>query len=202
MIDKVKGERVGVDVNPYVVALLNAVRDGWDPPQDVSEDFYNEVKNNRENYDPALVGFVGFGCSFGGKFFGGYARHSEKSRNCAAEAFRNLAKQRPNLQDAYFYSGDYQSVEIIIPANSFIYCDPPYAKTAKYATYFDSVAFWVWAKSMSAKGHTVAVSEYSAPDDVLCVGERTRRKHGQPQRRKAKKGRAFIYSLKLFSFFL
>ena len=63
MIDKIDGLRLGSDINPYLIAMLKAVGRGWDPPTDVSREFYNQVRDNKDKYPPELVGFLGFGCS-------------------------------------------------------------------------------------------------------------------------------------------
>jgi len=48
LIDKVPGKfiRVGIDNNKYVIALLNALRDGWQPPE-ITEDVYKFIKDNK-----------------------------------------------------------------------------------------------------------------------------------------------------------
>lgn len=74
LIDKVTGNRTANDSHPYLIALFKAVQGGWLPPEEVSETDYLEIKNNPDNHSPELVGFVGFGCSFSGKWWGGYAR--------------------------------------------------------------------------------------------------------------------------------
>ena len=57
-----------------------------------------------------------------------------------------------------------------LPANSLIYCDPPYKGTTRYATgSFDHDKFWQWCRDMSDSGHIVFVSEYNAPDDFKCI---------------------------------
>ncbi len=77
VIMHVTGDRIGADSNKYLIALLEALQRGWVPPSNITEEEYSAVKNNPETYDPWLVGFIGFGCSFGAKWFGGYARASE-----------------------------------------------------------------------------------------------------------------------------
>lgn len=59
-----------------------------------------------------------------------------------------------------------------IPANSIIYCDPPYAGVTKYEYSIDHVNFWAWCRERVADGHDVFVSEYNAPDDFICVWQR------------------------------
>ena len=63
--------------------MLNAVKHGYDLPESVSEQEYKYIREHKDD-DPALAGFVGFGCSFGGKWFGGYARDNRTSRNYAS----------------------------------------------------------------------------------------------------------------------
>ncbi len=172
MIDKVDGNRLGADVNPHLICLLEAIRDGWTPPENVSEDVYNEL-SERRLVDP-ITAAVGFGCSFGGKFFGGYARGKNRLggwRNYAAETKRNLLKQAPRLCGVIFKNCSYQDLEI--PQNSIIYCDPPYAGTTKYATGdFNHEEFWQWCRDKVEEGHEIFVSEYTAPDDWICVWEK------------------------------
>ena len=49
-----------------------------------------------------------------------------------------------------------------------IYCDPPYAGTAKYSKDgFNHAEFWQWVRDCP---HCVIVSEYSAPDDIVNIG--------------------------------
>ena len=61
------------DAHPYLMAMWRALQDGWEPPDIVTEAEYQYIKDHKDE-DPALAGFVGFGCSFGAKWFGGYAR--------------------------------------------------------------------------------------------------------------------------------
>ena len=61
------------DNHKYLIALWRALQSGYDLPEVISEDTYKSIRENKD-VNPALTGFVGFGCSFGGKFFGGYSR--------------------------------------------------------------------------------------------------------------------------------
>lgn len=174
VIDKVSGNRIGNDSNRYLVALLREIAGGWVPPPHISEDFYNEVKENREGFDEHLVGFVGFCSTYAGRWFRGYARGKSNDgtpRNYVAERQRNLLKQAPNLLGIDFYSVDYQTLSI--PPKSIIYCDPPYAATERYHDHFDHSAFWKWCDKQVIAGHQVFVSEYSAPEDWECVWQKT-----------------------------
>ena len=168
MIDKVNGIRLGNDINPYLISCLKALRDGWLPPQDVSKELYYAVKEHPENYPPELVCFVAGPCSFGSKWWGGYA-HNTVGRNYAQEAHRNVAKQAPKLKGVSFRCGSY--LDMWIPRNSLIYCDPPYQSTTKYKDGIDHDVFWEWCRQKAREGHIVFVSEYDAPDDFTCLIE-------------------------------
>lgn len=176
VIDKVGGNRIAADFNPHVAALWAAVSEGWGAPDFVSEDDYETLR--RERKIDALTAYVGFALSFGGKFFGGYRRDVAGTKGCvenmatqSRRAKESLAKQSAQLSSIRVMNCSYS--DLIIPANSIIYCDPPYAGTTGYATgSFDHAAFWQWCREKVAEGHRVYVSEYTAPDDWHCVWEK------------------------------
>jgi DNA adenine methylase len=168
MIDKVQGKRMGNDSHEFLIALLGALRDGYVPPTDISKELYYAIKLNPQEYAKELVGFVGFLCSFGGKWWGGYA-FNKKGDNYAERGSRCLVKQAKFFDGIVFKSGSYLDLEI--PKNSLIYCDPPYANTCKYKDDFNHDIFWDWCRTQTKKGHTVFISEYSAPNDFVCVRE-------------------------------
>ena len=152
--------RFGSDIQPELAMLYDAIRDGWQPPRVVTEDEYRQLKAAPPS---ALKAFVGYGCSYGGKFFGGYAQ-DPTGRNYASNCTNWCAKVAPRLQGAQFTCVDYASVSYA--DNSLIYCDPPYFSTTGYSTKFDHARFWQWCRDMAAAGHTLLVSEYTAPSDV------------------------------------
>lgn len=174
MIDKVKtGHRMGFDSNHYVIEVFKALQRGWSPPTNISESIWRDIKGNKSKYPPELVGFVGICCSFGGKWFNGYAHPDKRDgKNRALVGTNNLLKQTPNIQDVEFDSCRYEIVDFFIPNNSLIYCDPPYNNTTKYKDSFDSELFYDWCRMMVKKGHTVFVSEYSAHFDFELVFEK------------------------------
>lgn len=172
VIDKVSGNRIASDFNPYVVALWQAVADGWVPPDVVTEDEYKSANSDRTV--DARTAFIGFACSYGAKWFGGYARgRSAKGewRNYADEAKRALVKTASGIRGVQFHHCSYDQLDI--PLQSIIYCDPPYAGTTGYATgAFDHAEFWQWCRDKVSEGHKVYVSEYTAPEDWHCVWEK------------------------------
>lgn len=163
--------RVGSDLHP-VIHLYKALQKGWVPPTSVSEEEYRAAKSLPDT-DP-LKHFIGFGCSFGGKYFGGYARNSRsrdyayaasnsRSHNYAYAASNGLLKKMIECGGVSFFQGAY--LDMPIPKGWVIYCDPPYAGTTSYKgiTPFDHAAFWHWAWWAST-WNAVFVSEYSAPN--------------------------------------
>lgn len=159
--------RTGIDKNEDVIILLKALAAGWAPPTSLSEKDYSML---REAAPSALRSFAGFCCSFGGKWFGGYARAPGTSRDLTAEGARNLLRQSVNLHtNVHFYVSDFRSMRVPHP-RSVIYCDPPYEGTQGYRTgAFDHKGFWAWCDYLVREGHDVFVSEYKAPDHWSCI---------------------------------
>lgn len=170
MIDKVKGVRIANDNHKELMAMWEAlIYESWNPPKSISEDEYQQIKNNPNDYPKHLVAYVGFN-SFGGKWFAGYRRDKEGKRDYWAEHYRNMTKQVPNLKGVQLSCKSYLDLEI--PENSIVYCDPPYASTTKYRSHFNHDEFWDWCRTKSKAGHSVFISEYNAPKDFKCVWEK------------------------------
>lgn len=186
MIAEVVGvnRKIGVDSHPYLIRLMQALQGDWVLPTEVTEEEYQEAKKNSEHFlqiSPTglmawEVGFIGFCCSYSGKWFGGYARGNDnkgKPRNYARESADNLNRQRKHLKYVEFYNGDYKMVEHLDGVEgAIIYCDPPYAGTTKYSNKFNSKEFWDWCNKMTEKGFKVFVSEYEAPEGWRCIWEK------------------------------
>jgi DNA adenine methylase len=158
------------DASPDLIELWQALQSGWEPPESLGEDEYRELRNAPPG---ALRSFAGYGCSFGGKWFGGYARNS-RGDNFAGQARNSLIRKIGKMPEAAFCLSDYRDMPVSY--GSVVYLDPPYAGTTGYtqAGSFDSPAFWDWARACSADA-SVFVSEYSAPEDWIPVWE------GRPQ---------------------
>ena len=174
MIDKINDEYcIACDVNPYLIEMFRKLKSGWIPPKEVSRDMYNEIRENKDKYPKWLVGYVGFNCSYSGKWFGGYADKTKTKvgiRDYQAEAFRNIMSQIKNLSNVDFMIKSYDNYILAADAGECIfYCDPPYQSTTKYKDDFNHDKFWDWCREMTKKGHTVFISEYNAPEDFKCV---------------------------------
>lgn len=171
VIEYVEGNRIANDLNYNLICLYQALQDGYELPTTISEDLYKEIKANPDHYNPALLGFVSFGCSFGGKEWGGFAQG--ENRNYSNESYRKIMKQTENLKGTIFKNLKYQDLEI--PPNSIIYCDPPYKGTTKYKQGIDYNEFYDWCRQKKQEGHQVFVSEFEMPDDFKCIWELERK---------------------------
>ena len=60
---------------------------------------------------------------------------------------------------------------LALAGNALIYCDPPYSNTTRYNKVlpFDTNAFWIKVREWSIAGHTVVVSERTAPNDFRSI---------------------------------
>ena len=156
--------RMANDNNPYLIALLKVVQDGWEPPTVVSrEDYYYTMSHLDEN--PALSGFIGIGCSYSGGWKNGYARRLDNSHNYAKGAHNTLLRQKPKLRGVVFTSYSYDKVPI--PYGSVVYCDPPYRNKRNhyFANKFNYDAFVEWVEANKDK-YDIYISEYK--ENVSC----------------------------------
>lgn len=179
--EAVTGNRVANDSNEYLISLINEiVYNNWSPPLFVSKELYYLIKKNKADYPTYLVGYVGFCCSFGAKWFGGWVHlYGERFRrkngtlpSYQEQARNGLLKQIPKLQNVTFTCMTYLDMDI--PAGSIIYCDPPYKSTTKYksTTPFNYDEFYEWCKLQQKNGCYVYISEYSMPNDFIPIWEK------------------------------
>lgn len=161
VIHNINGLRIASDNNKYLIAIFKELQNGWIPPSSISEEYYIEVRNNKDKYPDYIVGYVGYFATFASKWYAGYARAKKpdgRIRNISNERWNNLMKQLPGIVGIDIYCCDY--TQLSIPNNSIIYCDPPYKNTIKYIDEFDSEQFYLWCEQQVNLGHTVYVSEY------------------------------------------
>ncbi len=176
VIDKVDGNRIASDNNKYVIELYNKLKNGYKPIDFISREDYYDIKFNKDKYPMEVVALCGVLASYNGNWFRAYGGYSKTKtgidRNFYQEGVRNLMKQLPSLMDINFMCCEYS--ELHTPPRSIIYCDPPYENTDK--TYedkkFNHGEFWEWCRVKSNNGHSVFISEYSAPDDFICIWQK------------------------------
>jgi DNA adenine methylase len=162
VLQEISGRRrLASDANSALITMYQALQRGWVPPDSLSEEEYANLKGIQDPSDP-LTAFAGFGCSFAGKWFGGFARAAGRPAY-ALSTSRSLMKQLPLIQDVEFRHCFYWDHK---PEGYLIYCDPPYAGTTPYdgVGKFDHERFWVTMREWS-KSNIVLISEYTAPLD-------------------------------------
>jgi DNA adenine methylase len=181
LIDKVTGPRIGADINDYLIEALKIIRDCPETlPDLVTEEDHAFAKKYLEDgfyYSKGEIGYIAFNFSFGADWKGGYRRDKKGQKGSIdnmlkqSKTSKNSAlKQSPFLKGIDFIHSPYNDLEI--PPNSILYCDPPYENTTKYKHDFEHEAFWQWCRDKENEGHEVFISEYSAPDDFICVWEK------------------------------
>lgn len=205
VIDSVKFNRkIGYDKHSQLIALLNAIKNGYRPPEKITVEHYNDVKDsfkNKDNkYEDYYYGAIGFLGAFRGLFFDSQGCSDYISqgrvRNNYVESRKNILKQQESFQGVDFVCKDYKDIQI--PDRSVVYCDPPYQNTSQkgYADKdtFDYTYFWNWVRELS-KRCTVLVSEYNAPDDFNCIWEKEVSTNLSVQSRKRDTEKLFIHKL-------
>jgi DNA adenine methylase len=164
--------RMAIDGNHALINMWTRAQHGWIPPKTLSAEDYYHLKDVQDPTNP-LTAFAGFGCSFGGKWFGGYAKDRPQQRYAECAANQIVAKVK-DLQDVAIRYYDYRTlVPGALESGTVIYCDPPYAGTTQYGAmpHFNPEEFWRWCRGHVDAGVHVIVSEYTAPLDWLCVEE-------------------------------
>ena len=158
------------DVHEDLILMYQALQQGWVPPEDISEKQYQDIKRSEPS---ALRGFVGFGCSFGGRWFEGYARGG--GANYAAQSKRNVMAQRKSFGNVHFERKDYTSWSV--STGDVVYLDPPYAGTKFYSgtAKLDYDQLWGTARMWRDQGAHVYVSEFTAPNDWTAIWEKERK---------------------------
>ncbi len=164
------GPGIVSDAFAPLIALYQAVKGGWIPPETLSEAEYQAARALPDS-DPRKA-FAGFGCAFGGKWFRGYARGgARRARNYAGYTRRALLRDLPALSRCPIERLDFLAIEPR-PLDLVIYADPPYANTTGYKTgAFDHLRFWARAQAWERAGVPVFVSEYACPVPHRIVGE-------------------------------
>ena len=163
------------DYHPDLISLWNDVKNGvFKPPVSVSEEDYNKAKQLKS--PNSMKAFIGFGMSFGGRYFGAFATKylGNKKEDFLKEMVNSLNRigpkiQRPNVK---FTNSKYQTLR---PKNKLIYCDPPYRyqkypikyrTDTKHYDVFDNDEFWDIMRKWS-KSNLVIISETTAPSDFV-----------------------------------
>lgn len=141
------------DTNLSLINMYKSLQRGWEPPDKLSEQEYHILKEMNDPENP-LTAFASFGCSFGGKEWGGYAR--QKGTDYFSRFAKNsLMRKKLHMSPVEFRCCDYIHIETL--THDVVYCDPPYFETTKYNHLFDSFLFFKWSETL---GVPVFISEF------------------------------------------
>ena len=160
IIDKIKCEyRLGNDIDPLVCELVEACRENpalLDKLNTPSRAEYYDVRDNPDKY-PCW-------------YRAAAVTKDGKTRNYFNEARENFRRQLPALRNILVGCCDYRELRLPERERVLVYCDPPYSDGIGYGGgKFDTAQFWEWCRTQTAAGHIVIVSEYTAPDDFVCI---------------------------------
>ena len=169
--------RIANDKHKYLIAMWKSLQQGREMPNSISEEQYKYIRDHKDE-DMALTGFVVFGLSYSGKWFGGYCRSKDK-RNYCLNAKNSNNKILPYIMDVDFKCCDYKDVDI--PIGAMVYCDIPYKGSTQYDRKevgdFNHDEFYEWVRVNSNK-YDIYISEYkkNIPNDFSIVWERNSKK--------------------------
>lgn len=157
------------DIHEDLILMWKALQNGWIPPKEISFDEYTKLKIASPS---ALRGFAGFAQSWGGKWFGGYARF--KNENYAKKGYNSILNITPYLHKITYKLESYKN--ITFDDGDLIYCDPPYKNHTGYLhKNFNHDEFWATVRDWKNKGAKVFVSEFEAPEDFQCIWSKERK---------------------------
>lgn len=170
---KMDNPRICADICPYLITFFKQLQDGWIPPEHISEKRYQELKQlYKSGVCNGEIGFAGYFCSFGGKWFGGYARDRQSYRDFSNEAYRDALRLQEQIQGINFQCCTYSDTLGKLPISQFhrclVYIDPPYEGATGYKNKFNHDEFWEIVKHYSSL-HDIYVSSYVARPGFECV---------------------------------
>lgn len=168
----VSNPRIGSDIHLPIISYYQETQKGWTPPR-IDRQKFEHMKNQPENFKPHELGFYGHGYARMGEYFGTFVDkqlwHGDgytRDRIQAAHNSHDILYDQ--IKGALFICVDY--LNLLLPNNSLIYCDPPYENGYAYnGKHFDSPLFWKWVRNKTKEGHEIFISEYKAPSDFICI---------------------------------
>ena len=195
--------RIGYDINAELIELLRYMRNCPDLeqfPEHCPFEHYAEVREDRKKprnerkFPTSYTAGIGYFASYGGRYFdGGYGRDKTGKRDLYAERLAYARKEAPRLDGIIFNSLSYNEISF---EQAFVYCDPPYKGTKTYGNKdFEYEPFYEWLRKVS-KSCFVLVSEYSMPDDFICIWSKERKVMQKSGRKLAETACEKLYTLK------
>ena len=151
---------IAADNHEDLIVMHRALQSGWEPPSAVTE---WEWRTARHAPPSAYRAYVGYQCSWGGRWFQGYAREGCRGDlDFAAQGVAQTLKNAAAAKGTTYVWADYRAFR---PNSDWaVYCDPPYyGTTTLRGKPFDISPFWATMDAWVCAGALVYVSERSAP---------------------------------------
>ena len=160
------------DNNNLLITLLKHNQKVKGEHPEITPEEYDKLRKNPKS-NLLRAAYAAFCYSYNGKYFGGFVE-KYGTRNYPAERKRyyDLLHDNKTFHDTKFKFTDYLTYHS--EKGKLIYCDPPYDSTTEYHSSFNSESFWKEIRSLSRNNY-VFVSEYKAPDDFICLAQKTKR---------------------------
>lgn len=173
----------GSDINPYLMAMHQAVVQGWLPPTQITQEMYDFGKSLLqsiwtlphvfqqsakvqilESAKAQLIGYVGFAFDQHGKFFHGpyHVPSGGPSTELDCEIFMS---RKELFRYVHLSCCDYRMIpDKLLAERTILYCDipRPMVDPSHYNKDFDESEFWRWANDKKTRC-TLFVSAYDAP---------------------------------------
>ena len=124
----------------------------------ISESDYNELKNLKDP-DNWLTAYAGFGLSFGGKWFGGYARGRGDYNGELQRSVEKKIRSLKSKKAVDFVHCD--CYDLVVNSKSVIYLDPPYVgRTGVGGFNRDGLDVFELGERLVNDGHIVLITEF------------------------------------------
>jgi DNA adenine methylase len=158
------------DIHPGLIQLYSrtAADPNWLDDFECSEQDYQNARA-LPDADP-LKAFIGFGCSFGGKWFGGFGRRRITAKNPHSVCHVSRVSLKKRVAQIRSVLLQCLPFDAITPsAGCLLYLDPPYSNTTLAgSTPFDQSRFLDLCESWARAGSIVFISEYDLPIGKIC----------------------------------
>lgn len=160
------------DNNPLLIVLLKHIQKIKDDHPTINKEEYDKLRENPK-INLLKAAYAAFCYSYNGKYFGGFVeKYQDRNYPEERKKYYDQLHDNKSFHNAKIKKTDYSSYSGV--KGKLIYCDPPYAGTTEYHSSFDSEKFWECMRKLS-KNNYVFISEYTAPDDFICLVKKTKR---------------------------
>lgn len=167
------------DAHVDLIMMWQALQQGWKPPLIVSREDHDRLRHAEPS---AERGFVGFSCSFGGRWFSSYAAPNYQAKppeGYAGVAWRGLIKKMDlGAVDSHVTFAVRDGIETLTDPDLLadaedlvVYVDPPYLGRAGFRGSdgkippLDFDEFWSACLDLVEAGALVFATEYQAPPE-------------------------------------